>query len=176
MRKSEQRARAEGRASVVPRATVETAIAVEHLSLGVVDGGLILDDVGFRLRPGRILALVGESGSGKTTAALACMNHLRSGLELRGGTVELQEGASRFHRKAVDLLTLSEKQMRQLRGGTIAYVPQDPALSLNGSLRVGEQIAEVLRAHEFGRNAPERDARVVEVLSEVGLPLSLIHI
>ncbi|MFJ4761410.1 ABC transporter ATP-binding protein [Kocuria marina] len=170
MRKSEQRARAEGRASVVPRATVETAIAVEHLSLGVVDGGLILDDVGFRLRPGRILALVGESGSGKTTAALACMNHLRSGLELRGGTVELQEGASRFHRKAVDLLTLSEKQMRQLRGGTIAYVPQDPALSLNGSLRVGEQIAEVLRAHEFGRNAPERDARVAEVLSEVGLP------
>ena len=77
MRKSEQRARAEGRASVVPRATVETAIAVEHLSLGVVDGGLILDDVSFRLRPGRILALVGESGSGKTTAALACMNHLR---------------------------------------------------------------------------------------------------
>ncbi|MDN5631246.1 ABC transporter ATP-binding protein [Glutamicibacter protophormiae] len=170
MRKSEQRARAEGRASVVPKATVETAIAVEHLSLGVVDGGLILDDVSFRLRPGRILALVGESGSGKTTAALACMNHLRSGLELRGGTVELQEGASRFHRDAVDLLTLSEKQMRQLRGGTIAYVPQDPALSLNGSLRVGEQIAEVLRAHEFGRNARERDARVAEVLSEVGLP------
>lgn len=170
MRKSEQKARAQSRAAAVPRATVETAISVEHLSLGVVGGDLILDEVSFQLRPGRILALVGESGSGKTTAALACMNHLRSGLELRGGTAELQEGASRFHRNAVDLLTLSERQMRRLRGGTIAYVPQDPALSLNGSLRVGEQIAEVLRAHEFGRNARDRDARVAEVLTEVGLP------
>ncbi|RKQ33771.1 ABC transporter ATP-binding protein [Kocuria tytonis] len=158
------------RGTAVPRATVDTAITASHLSLGVTGGDLILDDVSFRLRPGRILALVGESGSGKTTAALACMNHLRAGLELRGGTVELQEGASRFHRDAVDLLTLPEAKMRRLRGGTIAYVPQDPALSLNGSLRVGEQIAEVLRAHEFGRNAHERDDRVAEVLSEVGLP------
>ena len=170
MRRSEQKAREKARGTVVPRATVETAITVSHLDVGVTGGGLILDDVNFALRPGRILALVGESGSGKTTAALACMNHLRAGLELRGGTVELQEGASRFHRSAVDLLTLSEPKMRRLRGGTIAYVPQDPALSLNGSLRVGEQIAEVLRAHEFGRNARERDLRVAEVLSEVGLP------
>ncbi|RLZ03184.1 peptide ABC transporter ATP-binding protein [Kocuria tytonicola] len=170
MRRSEQKAREKARGTVVPRATVDTAITVSHLDVGVTGGGLILDDVSFRLRPGRILALVGESGSGKTTAALACMNHLRAGLELRGGTVELQEGASRFHRNAVDLLTLSERKMRRLRGGTIAYVPQDPALSLNGSLRVGEQIAEVLRAHEFGRNARERDLRVAEVLSEVGLP------
>ncbi|MDO4919171.1 ABC transporter ATP-binding protein [Kocuria sp.] len=170
MRRSEQKAREKVRGTVVPRATVDTAVAVSHLDVGVAGGGLILDDVSFRLRPGRILALVGESGSGKTTAALACMNHLRAGLELRGGTVELQEGASRFHREAVDLLTLSEAQMRRLRGGTIAYVPQDPALSLNGALRVGEQIAEVLRAHEFGRNAHERDERVAEVLSEVGLP------
>ncbi|WP_144932035.1 ATP-binding cassette domain-containing protein [Kocuria marina] len=156
--------------AVVPRASVDTAITVSHLSVGVAGGELILDDVSFRLHPGRILALVGESGSGKTTAALACMNHLRAGLELRRGTVELHAGASRFHPEAVDLLTLTERRTRGLRGGTIAYVPQDPALSLNGSLRVGEQIAEVLRAHEFGRDARERDARVAEVLTEVGLP------
>ena len=159
-----------GPRTVVPRATVDTAITVSHLSVGVAGGELILDDVSFRLHPGRILALVGESGSGKTTAALACMNHLRAGLELRRGTVELHAGASRFHPEAVDLLTLTERGTRGLRGGTIAYVPQDPALSLNGSLRVGEQIAEVLRAHEFGRDARERDARVAEVLTEVGLP------
>ena len=159
-----------GPRTVVPRATVDTAITVTHLSVGVVGGELILDDVSLRLHPGRILALVGESGSGKTTAALACMNHLRAGLELRRGTVELHAGASRFHPGAVDLLTLSERETRRLRGGTIAYVPQDPALSLNGSLRVGEQIAEVLRAHEFGRDTRERDARVAEVLTEVGLP------
>ena len=98
MRRSEHNARNRVRATTVPRATVDTAITVSHLDLGVTGGDLILDDVSFTLHPGRILALVGESGSGKTTAALACMNHLRSGLELRGGTVRLEEGASRFHR------------------------------------------------------------------------------
>ncbi|MDO5367907.1 ABC transporter ATP-binding protein [Kocuria sp.] len=154
----------------VPKATVATAISVRDLSLGVHGGELILKDVNFDLMPGRILALVGESGSGKTTAALACMNHLRSGLELRGGSVQLHQGASRFFDQNMDLLTLSEKQVRRLRGGTIAYVPQDPALSLNGALRVGEQIHEVLRIHEFGRNNKQREARVAEVLEEVGLP------
>ena len=156
--------------TTVPKATVDTAISVRDLSLGVQGGDLILKDVNFDLTPGRILALVGESGSGKTTAALACMNHLRTGLELRGGSVQLHEGASRFFKQNMDLLTLSEKQVRKLRGGTIAYVPQDPALSLNGALRVGEQIHEVLRIHEFGRNSKEREARVAEVLEEVGLP------
>lgn len=156
--------------TTVPKATVATAISVRDLTLGVQGEDLILKDVSFDLTPGRILALVGESGSGKTTAALACMNHLRSGLELRGGSVQLHEGASRFFKQNMDLLTLSEKQVRKLRGGTIAYVPQDPALSLNGALRVGEQIHEVLRIHEFGRNSKEREARVAEVLEEVGLP------
>ena len=158
--------------SAVPRATVDTAITVSDLSLGVIGGDLILDGVGFDLHPGRILALVGESGSGKTTAALACMNHLRAGLEIRGGRIELQEGASRFYRQRTDLLRLPEKQMRRLRGGTIAYVPQDPALSLNGALTVGEQIHEVLRIHEFGKNSAERESRVAQVLQEVGLPHS----
>ena len=158
--------------TTVPKATVDTAISVRDLSLGVQGGDLILRDVNFDLTPGRILALVGESGSGKTTAALACMNHLRPGLELRGGSVQLHQGASRFFNQNMDLLALSEKQVRKLRGGTIAYVPQDPALSLNGALRVGEQIHEVLRIHEFGRNSRERSARVAEVLEEVGLPSS----
>lgn len=156
--------------TTVPKATVDTAISVRDLSLGVQGGDLILKDVCFDLTPGRILALVGESGSGKTTAALACMNHLRTSLELRGGSVQLHEGASRFFNQNMDLLKLSEKQVRKLRGGTIAYVPQDPALSLNGALRVGEQIHEVLRIHEFGRNSKERETRVAEVLEEVGLP------
>ncbi|MBD2762947.1 ABC transporter ATP-binding protein [Kocuria sp. cx-116] len=156
--------------TTVPKATVATAISVRDLNVGVHGGESILKDVTFDLTPGHILALVGESGSGKTTAALACMNHLRSGLELRGGSVQLHKGASRFFDQNMDLLTLSEKQVRRLRGGTIAYVPQDPALSLNGALRVGEQIHEVLRIHEFGRNSKQREARVAEVLEEVGLP------
>ncbi|WHF24549.1 hypothetical protein QJS66_10510 [Kocuria rhizophila] len=80
--------------------------------------------------------------------------------------MRLEEGASRFHRSAVDLLTPSEKKMRRLRGGTIADVPQ-AALSRNG--RCGCDIHEAWRAHEFGRNAGERDAGAAQVLSEVGL-------
>lgn len=155
---------------VVPAAVVETALSVRDLSIGVIGGPAILQDVDFDLRPGRTLALVGESGSGKTTAALACLAHFRPGLELREGTVLLQEGASRFVPERTELTELSAARIRRLRGSTVAYVPQDPALSLNGSLRVGEQIAEVLRIHEFGDDAAQRRARVEEVLTEVGLP------
>lgn len=157
-------------ATAVAPATVETALSVRDLSIGVAGGAPILQDVTFDLRPGRILALVGESGSGKTTAALACLAHFRPGLELREGSVVLHEDASRFVPERTELTELSATQVRRLRGSTVAYVPQDPALSLNGSLRVGEQIAEVLRIHEFGDDAAQRRARVEEVLTEVGLP------
>lgn len=164
--------RAEGRRAADPSsaATVETALSVSGLDLGVTGGRQILHDIGFELHPGRILALVGESGSGKTTAALACMSYLRPGLELRGGSITLHPGASRFHPDGAQLPELSSAQVRRLRGSTIAYVPQDPALSLNGSMRVGEQIAEVLRIHDYGDGPASRTARVAEVLEEVGMP------
>ncbi|MCT1602693.1 ABC transporter ATP-binding protein [Kocuria sp. p3-SID1433] len=152
------------------KASVETALSVSGLDLGVTGGRQILHDIAFELHPGRILALVGESGSGKTTAALACMAHLRPGLELRGGSIALHPGASRFHPDGAQLAQLSPGEVRRLRGSTIAYVPQDPALSLNGSMRVGEQIAEVLRIHDYGDGPASRKARVAQVLEEVGMP------
>ena len=164
--------RTEGRHAPDPSsaATVETALSVSGLDLGVTGGRQILHDIGFELHPGRILALVGESGSGKTTAALACMSHLRPGLELRGGSITLHPGASRFHPDGAQLADLSPGQVRRLRGSTIAYVPQDPALSLNGAMRVGEQIAEVLRIHDYGDGEASRRTRVAQVLEEVGMP------
>ena len=71
--------------------------------------------------------------------------------------------------EAGNILDVPDHQLRRLRGKTISYVPQDPALSLNPSMRIGEQIAETLRVHRIGATDSERRLRVAEVLAEVGL-------
>lgn len=132
------------------------SLKVTDLKVSTSDGTPVLHGVSYAIAPGEILALVGESGSGKTTAGLAALGHFRRGLVPTGGTVTVG---------GADILSLTETERRALRGRTVAYIPQDPALSLNPSLRIGRQIAEVLEAH--GTPNPER---VAEVLAEVGLP------
>ncbi len=146
-------------------AASDVALRATDLRVSTGGGREILRGVGFELRPGRILALVGESGSGKTTAGLACLGHFRAGLRHTGGSVRLGTGPV-----ALEVLELPEAARRRLRGGTVSYVPQDPALSLNPAMRIGEQILEVLRVHGDGDSDRERRARVSEVLAEVGLP------
>lgn len=140
------------------------ALRAQDLRVATLAGQEILHGIGFDLHPGKILALVGESGSGKTTAGLACMGHFRQGLELTGGSVFLGSEDD-----AGNLLDLEPARVRLLRGGSISYVPQDPALSLNPAMRIGEQIEETLQVHGFGSSASERTDRVAEVLAEVGL-------
>ncbi|WP_372698365.1 ABC transporter ATP-binding protein [Arthrobacter sp. JSM 101049] len=140
------------------------ALRAQDVRVGTLDGKEILHGVSFDLHPGKILALVGESGSGKTTAGLACMGHFRQGLKLTAGSVYL--GAEE---ESGNLLDLSPADLRLLRGGSISYVPQDPALSLNPAMRIGEQILETLHVHGFGASGAERAERVAEVLAEVGL-------
>ncbi|SMD21980.1 ABC transporter ATP-binding protein [Kibdelosporangium aridum] len=130
-------------------------LVVRNLSVATADGEKILDDVSYRVDSGEILALVGESGSGKTTAGLAALGHFRTGLINTGGTVTTD----------TDILALTETARRALRGKTVSYIPQDPALSLNPGIRIGKQIREVLENHGF-----EAENRVKEVLDEVGLP------
>ena len=138
------------------------ALRVNDLIVATTLGKEILHGVSFTLTPGRILALVGESGSGKTTAGLACLGYFRAGLEHVGGAIELSDGT--------DLLSLSDAGRRGLRGGSISYVPQDPALSLNPAMRIGTQIMEVLRVHDYGASDAARVERLAEVLTDVGLP------
>lgn len=142
-------------------------LRVSDLRVVTNAGDEILHGVDFALARGEILGLVGESGSGKTTAGLACMGHYREGLKFGSGSVSIWPRGEATH---VEVGDLDEVAVRELRGSRIAYIPQDPALSLNPAMRVGEQIREVLDIHHFGNSDRERSERVAEVLVDVGLP------
>ncbi|SMX71710.1 peptide/nickel transport system ATP-binding protein [Brevibacterium sp. Mu109] len=145
---------------------LSTVLRMDDLRVSAVGGSEILLGISLELYRGQILGLVGESGSGKTTAGLACMGHYRTGLQHTAGGIELfPRDGDPFY-----LESLSTEQTRELRGSRVAYIPQDPALSLNPAIRVGEQIREVLDVHAFGKSSAERSARVKEVLEDVGLP------
>jgi oligopeptide/dipeptide ABC transporter ATP-binding protein len=127
-----------------------------------LDGGpvTIVDDVDFDVQAGETVALVGESGCGKSLTMLSVMGlHPVPPAEIVAGSV-LLDGR--------DLLAMDEEDRRAVRGAEMAMVYQDPMTSLNPLMRIGEQIAEVLRAH--GRSRREAEDRTVEVLSEVGIP------
>ncbi|HEY9288922.1 MAG TPA: ATP-binding cassette domain-containing protein, partial [Candidatus Dormibacteraeota bacterium] len=138
------------------------AIVVRDLHIVVQGSGMeIVNDVSFSVAPGEVLGLVGESGSGKTTVGLALLGHSRRGAVIKGGSVRVGD---------VEVLKLSAIERQRLRGRLVSYVPQDPASALNPALRTGTQLREILEAHNYGRNADERRARVAEMMREVALP------
>lgn len=150
-------------ASAEAEAAKDIVLDVNDLRIRANDGTEIIHGIDFALQRGEIVGLVGESGSGKTTAGLAAMGHCRSGLSLTDGTVTLHTRNG----ETIDVLSLGEDDLRELRGARVAYVPQDPALSLNPSMRIGEQISEVLDEHNYDG---DKKARVREVMRDVDLP------
>ncbi len=120
-----------------------------------------VNDVTFSLAPGELLGVVGESGSGKSVTMMSLLGLLpMPPAEMRGGTV-MFGGA--------DLLRIDAKRMRQVRGGEIGFIFQDPMTSLNPVFTVGMQIAEPLRKH-MGLGKRAARARAKELLDLVGIP------
>jgi ABC-type dipeptide/oligopeptide/nickel transport system ATPase component len=119
-----------------------------------------VDDVSFQVEAGETLGLVGESGSGKSVTAFSILRLLQPPGRITGGRV-IFEGR--------DLLALSEREMREVRGARISLIFQEPMTALNPVMRVGDQIAEALTVHGIeGRQAARR--RAIELLDAVRIP------
>ncbi|MCG6121703.1 MAG: ABC transporter ATP-binding protein [Microvirga sp.] len=122
-----------------------------------------VDDVSFSVRPGETLGIVGESGCGKSMTALSIMRLLPRGLgHIARGSVKVA-GVG-------DLATLSEREMKSVRGNQVSMIFQEPMTSLNPVFRVGFQIEEAIRVHQKVGRAEARD-RAIEMLRLVGIPL-----
>jgi peptide/nickel transport system ATP-binding protein len=120
-----------------------------------------VDGVSFELAPGEILAIVGESGSGKSVTAQTILGLTRSPNAEIAGSVRLGER---------ELIDADERELREVRGARIGMVFQDPMTSFNPVYRIGQQIAEAIRAHREEVGKGEARERAVELLDSVGIP------
>jgi len=119
-----------------------------------------VDGVSYSVEPGETVAIVGESGSGKSVSALSLLRLIPDPPgRISGG--EVWFGGR-------DLLRLSDREMRQVRGGEIGMVFQEPMTSLNPVLTIGRQITETLEQHR-GANRAECERRAIELLGLVGI-------
>ncbi|MBA4790930.1 MAG: ABC transporter ATP-binding protein [Rhizobiales bacterium] len=141
----------------------ETVLSVDDLVTHVfTDHGRVkaVDGVSLRISSGEAVALVGESGSGKSMTAQSLMRLPRPPARILSGTVTF-EGRN--------LLALSERDMRAVRGGRMGMIFQDPSTYLNPLMRVGDQIAEAVRLHrKVGRAAARAEA--LEAMRQVRIP------
>lgn len=131
-----------------------------NLSAGY-KGKPVLRDLTLDIGPGEIVGVVGQSGSGKSTLALSILGLLG----YRGGAAT---GEVRF--RGADLLSMTEGQLRRIRGKEIGLILQTPSSALNPSLRIGSQLREVWRAHSsrsYSHNLPE----IGDLLAGLDLPI-----
>ena len=120
----------------------------------------VVDGVSFAVAPGEIVAMVGESGSGKSITALSILRLVPKPGRITAGKI-------RF--RGAEVTTMRGAALRDMRGGDVAMVFQDPMTSLNPVLTIGAQVAEVMQLH---RRIPAKDvaARTVALLKQVGIP------
>ena len=140
----------------------DALLEVENLRVAFAAGGRevrAVDGVSYRVESGKTLAIIGESGSGKTVGCRAIMGLLPVGTMISGSARLL----------GTELVGLSDSQLRKHRGRDIAMVFQDPARSLNPTMRIGSQITEAIRAHRKVSRS-DAHAQAVELLRLVRIP------
>jgi peptide/nickel transport system ATP-binding protein len=139
-------------------------LEVDNLSVGMRNGEgwlvPVLENLSFSVEAGQTIALVGESGCGKSMTALAIMRLLPEDFVVTGGRI-LLEGE--------DILSLSQRRMRHLRGNGISMIFQEPMTALNPLFTVGDQIAEVLRWHR-GMGSSDAEKQAIALLRAVQIP------
>jgi peptide/nickel transport system ATP-binding protein len=138
-------------------------LAVENLQthFATPDGVVrAVEGLSFHVDPGETICIVGESGCGKSVTSMSILRLIPEPPGKIAGTI-------RFEGR--DLLRVSEKEMRDIRGNAISMIFQEPMTSLNPVLTVGRQIGETLRLHQ-GMNARDAEAKAIEMLTTVGIP------
>lgn len=138
-------------------------LGVQDLRTYFVRGRSVIkavDGVSFHVDENETLGLVGESGSGKTLSSLSILRLVPKPGRIVGGRI-MFEGR--------DLLTLSDKQMQQLRGSKMSMILQDPMMSLNPVFNIGDQIGEAIATHLHFQRKERRD-RVIDMLKQVRIP------
>ena len=126
-----------------------------------------VNDVSFSVRKGRTLCVVGESGCGKSVTAASIMQLLPKLARIESGEIMYRGGAGDVR---IDRLERNGREMRGLRGADIAMIFQDPMTALNPVYSVGFQIQENLQYHT-AMSAPERRAKALALLTDMGIPL-----
>ncbi len=126
------------------------------------DDGIVhaVDGVEYDVYPGETLGIVGESGSGKSVSVMSVLGLIPQGRIARGEAIF----------KGRDLLQMKTRELREIRGGPIAMVFQDPMTSLNPVLTIGDQLMEAIRAHQPDVSRSAAKDRVVALLRLVGVP------
>ena len=142
----------------------EVLIDIRDLSVGFTGRSgetlPILRNIDLAVSASETIGLVGESGSGKSTLALAMMGYLKRGLRVIGGSTAFRDRAT---------FDLTDTELREIRGGELALIPQNAGQSLTPTMKIGAQITEALALHSRAAEAG-RPARVVELLAQVRLP------
>ena len=135
------------------------ALEVEGLTIDI-GGSTVVDGVSFSVKPGEVMALVGESGCGKSLTAFALLGLLPPVAQTIAGRILLD---------GVDLASLSESQMRDMRGNALSIIFQEPTASLDPLSTVGSQIAEAYTLHHNVSRAEAR-GKALDMLTAVGIP------
>ena len=139
---------------------MQPILEMRDLRIETDQGIPLVQNISLSLKPGEVLGLIGESGAGKSTIGLAALGYARSGCRIAGGEVRIA---------GQDIVPLSSKEKRDIRGRRVAYVAQSAAAAFNPALTIGKQVCEGPIRHGL-MNAEEAQAWAVTLFRALDLP------